>query len=120
MKKLFAMAAPILPGKTAQFKKFANTLRTTRYDEFAASRKRLKVHERAFLQSTPKGDFVIITLEGEDPQGAFRKFGEGNDAFTKWFVQEVKEIHGMDLNNLPKDPLPELAVDSEAAALAHN
>lgn len=120
MKTLFAMVAPILPGKNQHFKKFSNELRTTRFNEFSASRKKLKVHERAFLQTTPKGDFVIVTLEGEDPKSAFKKFGEGNDPFTKWFVKEVKDIHGFDLTNMQEGPLPELEVDSQLSSVLHN
>ena len=115
MKTLFAIAVPIVPGKTDQFKKFTTELRTTRFNEFAESRKRLNVRERVFLQTTPMGDYCIVTLEGEDPKGAFKKFGQENDAFTKWFTKEVKEINGIDLLNLPKGPLPELEVDSQVA-----
>ena len=120
MKKLLAMAVPILPGKTAQFKKFTADLRTSRFEEFAASRRRLKIHERVFLQTTPKGDFALVTLEGDDPQNALKMFGQGSDAFTKWFVQQVKEIHGYDLIHPPKDPLPEMLIDSQVSAPVHN
>lgn len=112
MKKLFAMAVPILPGKTQQFKKFSNELKTTRFNDFAESRKKLNVHERAFLQSTPTGDYVIVTLEGEDPATAFKKFGTGTDDFSKWFIREVKDIHGIDLGKPDEGKLPELVVDS--------
>src|SRR5688572_33216311 len=110
MKNLFAMAVPILPGKTAEWKKFVNELKTTRYGEFAESRKRLGVRERTFLQTTPMGDFVLVTLEGEDPIGAFQKFPQGNDEFTKWFLAGVKEINGLDLTVPPTGPLPELVI----------
>jgi hypothetical protein len=112
MKKLFAMAVPILPGKTAQFKKFIDELKGKRYDAFAESRKKLGVHERTFFQSTPMGDFVVVTLEGNDPQTAFKNFGKQNDEFTKWFSKEVKEIHGVDLTTAPQQELPRLIVDS--------
>jgi hypothetical protein len=113
MKKLFAMTVPILPGKTDQFKNFINELTGKHYDEFTESRKRLGVHERTFFQTTPQGDFVIVTLEGNDPEKAFTEFAKTNDAFTKWFSKEVKEIHGMDLSSPPQGPLPELIVDSQ-------
>ena len=112
MKKLFATAIPILPGKTPQWKKFIKELTTTYYPQFVDSRKKLNVHERTFFQSTPNGDFVIVTLEGNDPAGAFKKFAVENNAFTKWFAKEVKEIHGIDLTSPPKGPMPELVVDS--------
>ena len=112
MKKLFAMAVPILPNQTERWTKFINTLKGEKYNEFKASRTALGVWERTFLQHTPMGDFVIVTLEGKNPEESFTKFGQGNDAFTTWFKQEVKEIHGIDLASPPQGKLPELIVDS--------
>src|ERR1700722_6799006 len=112
MKKLFAMAVPLEEGKTEQWKEFMETLDGERNAEFKASRAALGVRERTFLQETPMGNLVIVTLEGENPEEAFKKFGQGKDAFTKWFVQEVKAIHGMDLTSPPPGKLPELLIDS--------
>ena len=119
MKKLFAMAVPILPGKTTQFNKFISELTGNRHEEFAESRRKLQVHERTFFQKTPNGDFVVVTLEGENPQQAFKDFAKGNDSFTKWFAKEVKEIHGFDLTTDSNQPLPELIVDSKEEVLQH-
>jgi hypothetical protein len=109
---LLAMAVPILPGKVEQFKSFVGQLDGARKADFAASRKKLGVRERAFHQQTPAGDFVVVTLQGDDPAGAFAKFGQGDDPFTKWFVAQVKEIHGVDLTAPPPDPPPTLVADS--------
>src|SRR4051812_14303038 len=117
MKKLFAIAVPILPGKTEHFKKFTDALRTTRNEEFVQSRNQLNVHERTFLQHTPMGDMIVVTLEGENPQAAFTNFAQANNEFTKWFTKEVKEIHGIDLTNPPAGSLPELIVDSKQGVL---
>ncbi len=113
MTKLFAITVPILPGKTNQWKKFINDLTGKYYDDFAESRKRLGVHERTFFQTTPQGDFVIVTLEGNEPEKAFTDFAKTNDEFTNWFSAQVKEIHGFDLSTPPQGPLPELVVDSQ-------
>ncbi|MDO9185973.1 MAG: hypothetical protein Q7W13_08175 [Bacteroidia bacterium] len=114
MTKLFAMAIPILAGKTEQWKKFSLELKTKYRKEFYASRKALGVQERTFFQSTPMGDMIIVTLQGEDPQGAFQKFGEKTDEFTKWFASQAKEIHGIDLTQKPSGKLPELVIETEA------
>jgi hypothetical protein len=111
---LVAMAIPILPGKTEQVRQFARELSGSRKAEFQASRQKLGAHERSFLQSTPAGDVVIVTLEADDPGAAFARFGEGTDEFTRWFVQQVKELHGFDLTQPPPGPVPELLVDSQA------
>lgn len=113
MSKLFAMVVPVLKGKTEQWKKFSNDLKTRYMKEFNESRKKLGVQERTFFQSGPQGDLVIVTLEGKDPQKAFSQFGQGTDEFTKWFVAQVKEIHGVDLTQKPTSALPELIIESQ-------
>jgi hypothetical protein len=109
---LLAMAIPIAPGKTDHFKRFLKELTENRWAEFVASRKKLNVHERSFLQQTPHGDLAVVTIEGPDPAGAFAGFGKQNDAFAEWFKQQVKEIHGIDLSATPP-PMPTLVVDSQ-------
>jgi hypothetical protein len=101
MSQLFALAVPILKGKTEQWKKFNDDLNGRYKKEFNESRTGLRVQERTFFQSTPMGDLALITLEGENPEVAFRQFGQGNDEFTKWFTSQVKEIHGLDLTQKP-------------------
>jgi len=110
---LFTMAMPIPPGKMEQWKKFASELKGARRTEFNASRQKAGVHERTFLQKTPMGDLIIITLEGEDPVGFFQKFSASTDPFAKWFIAQASEIHGIDLSKPPPGPLPELVIDSK-------
>lgn len=115
MSKLFAMSVPILPGKEKEWKNWIADLNGKYYKDFKESRARMKVHERSFLQHTPAGDTVVVTLEGDDPENAFKSFGKGDSEFTRWFVENVKNIHGMDLTTPPPGPTPELIVDSEKA-----
>ena len=109
---MFAIAFRILPGKTDDWRAFMGELTGARKPQFAASRQAMGVRERTFLQHTPMGDFVLVTLEGDDPAGAFAKFGHGSDEFTTWFKQQVADVHGVDLAAPPPGPLPELVVDS--------
>lgn len=113
MTKLFAIAIPILEGKTEQWKKFTDELNGRYKKEFEESRKSLGVQERTFLQSTPTmGDLVLVTLEGENPEAAFQKFGQGTDEFTKWFNSQVKEIHGFELSQKPEFSTPKLIAET--------
>ena len=116
MTKLLAIAIPILPGKTEQWRKFSNDLNTRYKKEFIESRKQLGVQERTFLQSTPQGDLVLVTLEGKNPEKAFAEFGKGTDEFTKWFVAQAKEVHGMDLTQKSEGSLPQLVNETEPVA----
>lgn len=114
MSKLIAVAFPILPGKTEQWKKFTDELKTRYKKEYSDSRKSLGVYERTFIQKGPQGDTVIVTLEGENPAEAFKKMAEKTDEFSKWFNAQAKEIHGIDFSqkgSLP--PMPELIAETE-------
>jgi hypothetical protein len=64
---LLAIALPILPGQTPEWRQFVKELAGPRKREFEESRRRHGVHERTFFQPTPMGDLVIATLEGDDP-----------------------------------------------------
>jgi len=114
---LMAVAFPILPGKTPEWRAWQAELNGPRYQEFVESRQRAGVHERTFLQPTPMGDLVIVTLEGDDPEHAFGRMMSANDAFTAWFIEMGKAIHGLDPSVLTNGSPSELVVDSERAAL---
>ncbi|HXR82496.1 MAG TPA: hypothetical protein VN763_16335 [Saprospiraceae bacterium] len=113
MSKLLAMAIPILPGKEQEWAKWMHELKTVHYREFVASRKRLGVRERVFLQHSPTGDVVIVLLKGDDPAAALSQFGIGDDEFTRFFADGVMRLHGFDIKQPPAS-LPELMIDSKA------
>lgn len=100
---LNAVVFPILPGKTEEWRKFIAEINGPRRAEFAESRRRAGAHERTFLQSTPMGDVVVVTLEANDPARSFGQIVSAKDAFTMWFLEQVKAIHGVDLSG----PMPD-------------
>jgi hypothetical protein len=108
---LMAVAFPIVPGKSEDWKRFIAELNGPRRADFVASRKGIGARERTFLQPTPMGDLVVVTLEGDDPAQSFGKFVSSKDPFTLWFLEQVKAVHGIDLTQ-NAGPMPELVVDS--------
>jgi hypothetical protein len=112
-----AAAFPILPGKTAEWRTWMEELNGPRRQEFVDSRKRAGVHERTFLQPTPMGDLVIVTLEGDDPGQAFGQMTSATDAFTAWFLERAKAIHGVDLTAPMTESPSELVVESDPVAV---
>jgi hypothetical protein len=109
---LMAVAFPIVPGKTDDWRKFIGELNGSRRAEFVASRKTVGVRERTFLQPTPMGDMVIVTLEGDNPGRSFGQFVSSTDPFTRWFLEQAKEIHGLDLTQAISGPMPEQVIDT--------
>jgi hypothetical protein len=60
------------------------------------------------------GDLVIVTLEGDDPARSFGQLMSAKDAFTTWFLERVKAIHGVDLSAPMPDGSPsKLVLDSQ-------
>ena len=115
---MMAVAFPILPGKTAEWRAWMEEVNGPRRAEFDASRSAAGVHERTFLQQTPMGDLVLVTLEGDDPGRAFGKMMSVDDEFTKWFTERAQSIHGVDLTLRPTGAPSELVVDTVRAAAA--
>jgi len=114
---LIAVAFPILPGKTAEWRTWMAELNGPRRAEFEASRHRAGVRERTFLQTTPMGDLVIVTLEGDDPGNAFGRMMDAKDAFTTWFLERATEIHGIDPSAVTTGPPSELVADTGRVAV---
>jgi hypothetical protein len=115
---LNAVVFPILPGKTAEWHEFIAELNGARHDDFVESRRRAGAQERTFLQSTPMGDLVVVTLEGDDPARSFGQIVSATDSFTRWFLERVKAIHGVDLAAPMVGGSPsKLVVDSSRAAV---
>ena len=111
-----AMAFPILPGKTEQWKHFTQEMAGPRHSEYEASRKRLgETREAAYLQHTPQGDMAVIYAEAQDVQRVFEGFGMSQEPFDVWFREQVKEIHGVDLSQPLPGPLPEAFTDWRAS-----
>ncbi len=106
---LMAVAFPILPGKTPEWRTWMEELNGPRHQEFAESRRRAGVHERTFLQQTPMGDLVIVTLEGDDPGRSFEQLQSATDAFSTWFGERATAVHG-------EAPAPTNASPSELVA----
>ena len=114
---LTAVAFPILPGKTDEWRTWMAELNGPRREEFNESRRRAGVHERTFLQQTPMGDLVIVTLEGDDPEQAFGRMMGADDEFTKWFISVATSIHGIDPSAAPTGSPSELVVDTDQAVI---
>ena len=107
---LIAMCLPILPGKKEMWLQMMDQLNQEPMgSEFRASRENAGVHERSFLQETPHGDFLIITMEGDDPVASFAKImSEAGPEFAEF----AKEVHGLDMSAPPS--IPTLFFDSRS------
>lgn len=107
----YAIAVPILPGKTDTLKQVIADLKGPRNAEYKASRKRQGIKkERVWLEHSPMGDLVIVVFEGKNAHKVVEAFLASTDPFDQWFGQKLSEIHGLSRDNLP--PPNELVLDA--------
>jgi len=98
----YAFAVPILPGKTDVWKVMVEEVKGPRRKEYKASRKKAGIsHEHVWLQHTPQGDFVVVSVVGKNPEKMVERFAASKDPFDKWFMAQIAEVHGVDPNKMP-------------------
>jgi hypothetical protein len=103
-----AVALPILPGKTEEWKRVIQEATGPRRAETDEMHRRLNIHTaRWFLQPTPNGDVAIVYLEGPGAPDVFAKWGMSQHPFDVWFKQSIGATYGVDFNAPPPGPGPE-------------
>ncbi len=103
------LAFPTVPGKSdADVKHMADQFHS-RGDEYREARRRAGISfERAYLQRTPMGVFVVAYVESEKPfSETAAGFASSDLAMDKEFVRHVRDVHGVDLTQPPSGPPPE-------------
>jgi hypothetical protein len=104
-----AMVFPVLAGKTeADIRRIADRFAADPEGYFESRRRAGITLERAYRQNTPMGDFVIGYVESDrsvvDVLGAWVEQATDIDRF---FVATVKEVHGIDITEVPEGPPPQ-------------
>ncbi len=90
---------PLLPGKTeADRSAMRSCRRGDRKDAFEASRERHGItREAVWIQETPDGDVVVVYMEADDLEAAFKGVGTSEEPFDRWFREHVRDCHGIAL-----------------------
>ncbi len=109
-----AVASPVPADKVAAYLQFRAALDGTRRAEFEASRRRAGLREYSFAQPLPDGSYLQISVwEGDDLAASLRRMFQEHDEFARWFLTQVKEIHGIDPEQVDVAALlPQQPVDS--------
>jgi hypothetical protein len=89
------VALPILPGKTEELKQFVKEVWGARKKEYEASRQRQGItREYVHIQSTPRGDILVIFREANDLGQMHQAAITSKDPFDLWFQQQLFACHG--------------------------
>ena len=110
-----AMALPLLPGKTEDWKRWVQEMAGPHLSEFQASRKRLGItREASFLQQTAMDNMALLYIEAEDIARVFQGLATSQDPFDVLFRQQTLEFFGFDLAQPPSGPPPATVFDWRA------
>jgi hypothetical protein len=95
-----AIAFPIAPGQTENWKAALADLIGPRYDEYESSRTRYGLDQQTTtLQSTPMGDFAVIYMEGADLDNTTQVMATSPDDWDVKWRDMTTGLHGTDFND---------------------
>jgi hypothetical protein len=98
----YAFALPIVPGKLKAWKRMVEEIKGSKKKEYQASRKKAGItHEHVWLQHTPQGDFVVVSVVGKDAPNMVERFAASKLAFDKWFLGQISDVHGINPDSMP-------------------
>ena len=109
------VVVPILEGKADAWKQWAEELsgpRRADIEDF--NRGHGLTRHRAWLADTPSGPVVVALHEGPGADEFMGKLASSQNETDLWFIERVKEFHGLDVTQPPPGPPPELFLDSRA------
>ena len=97
-RRFSVFAMPLLAGQADTVRRMREEALGARRSEYEESRRRLGItEERAWIQSTPMGDMVLVYMETEDPHRALQGMAESQEPFDVWFRQYIQDAHGVDI-----------------------
>ncbi|WP_077488747.1 hypothetical protein [Sinomonas mesophila] len=106
-----AFSAPIQPGKAGVLRALTGETTGPRKAEWEAlNRENGVTLHRAYIISTPMGDFTSVYFEAPDPIEANRRFAADASDFATHFKSQVADALGIDFS----DPLPPIRTVFEA------
>lgn len=110
---------PLLPGKTETDRAaMTSCWRGERRDAFQESRKRHGItRESVWIQPTAHGDVVVVYMEADDLEAAFKGVASSDEPLDRWFRDHVRDVHGVALEE--GFPPPEQILDFRADREAH-
>ncbi|MBI1878424.1 MAG: hypothetical protein HYR94_09390 [Chloroflexi bacterium] len=98
------LIAPILPGKSEAWRRFAQELMTSRYGEYEELRRRLGItEEQVWLAETLAAAVVVIKIEARQPEQLIDQLASADRPFDRWLREQLLVLQGVDLTRLYLD-----------------
>ena len=93
-----AFAIPILPGNEARDRKTFEEMEAARREDYEAALRDAGItRHTVWHQETPDGTIAVVYMEADDEAGV-AKFASSDAPLTRWFRDQMKEVHGIDIS----------------------
>lgn len=82
--------------------------RGPRQAAFEDARRRAGItREAVWIQPTGNGDVVVVYMEADDLDAAFKAVATSEEPFDRWFRDHVRQVHGIALEDgfAPPEPI---------------
>jgi hypothetical protein len=95
-------AIPVVHGKEDFDRQTRDEMAGARRNEYAAALKDAGITRQVvWHQQTPDGGtLAIVYIEATDPD-AHQRFTSSDADISRWFVQQMQEVHGRDVSQPP-------------------
>jgi hypothetical protein len=108
-KRTLLIIAPILPGKTEVWRRFIQEIGEARRWEHESSRRHLGIQvERVWISETLRQAIGIILIETDYPEQALTIMAGSDNAFDRWYREQLLTLQGFDLTHPNPHCLPDL------------
>jgi hypothetical protein len=98
-------AIPVEPGKEQLDRETLDEMAGPRRDEYEAALKEAGIIRQAIWhEETPNGTLALVYIEADDDDAAMRFTGSDSD-ISRFFVERMQEVHGIDISQTPPPPV---------------
>lgn len=112
-----AFAVPVLPGRAAaNLDGLASCRSGARKEAFEDALRRAGVIRHAvWIQPTTDGELSVVYLEADDLDAVCALIGTSSAPFERWYREQVRQVHGIELGR--GCGKPELVLDFDISAI---
>lgn len=98
-------AVPVVSGKEELDRNVLDELAGSRREEYEAGLRDAGITRQAIWhQETPDGTLALVYFEADDPEAPMR-WTTSDSAVSRWFVEQMQEVHGIDISQQPPPPV---------------
>jgi hypothetical protein len=104
--------APILPGKSEEWRRFLQEMMESRRPEYEESRRRLGIsQERAWIAETAHGNVAVVAVVAAQPEQVLARLATSELAVDRWYREQLLALQGFDLAKPLSRASPELVLE---------